>query len=36
MDARGLDDKALVNGARRSNMDELATAALDADKVFVF
>ena len=36
MDARGLDDKALMNGSRRSTMDELAAAALDADKVFVF
>jgi uncharacterized protein involved in oxidation of intracellular sulfur len=36
MDARGLDDKALMNGPRRSTMDELAAAALDADKVFVF
>jgi uncharacterized protein involved in oxidation of intracellular sulfur len=32
MDARGLDDAALVAGARRSTMDELAAATSDADK----
>jgi uncharacterized protein involved in oxidation of intracellular sulfur len=36
MDARGLDDAALMEGARRSTMDELATAAAGADKVLVF
>ena len=36
MDARGLDDTALVQGARRSAMDELAGATVDADKVLVF
>ncbi|WP_291842509.1 DsrE family protein [Bradyrhizobium sp.] len=36
MDARGLDDAALMPGARRSTMDELAAATLEADKVFVF
>ena len=36
MDARGLDDAALMVGARRSTMDELATATMDADKVLVF
>ena len=36
MDARGLDDAALMAGARRSTMDELAAATLDADKVLVF
>ncbi len=36
MDARGLDDAALTAGARRSTMDELASATIDADKVFVF
>ena len=36
MDARGLDDAALMAGARRSTMDELAAATVDADKVLVF
>ncbi len=36
MDARGLDEAALVQGARRSTMDELAAATLEADKVLVF
>jgi uncharacterized protein involved in oxidation of intracellular sulfur len=36
MDARGLEDAALLTGARRSSMDELATATTDADKVLVF
>jgi len=36
MDARGLDDAALMAGARRSNMDELAAATAEADKVLVF
>ena len=36
MDARGLDEASLVAGARRSTMDELATATLEADKVMVF
>ena len=36
MDARGLDDAALMAGARRSTMDELAAATLEADKVMVF
>ena len=36
MDARGLDDAALMAGARRSTMDELAAATLQADKVMVF
>ena len=36
MDARGLDAAALVAGARRSTMDELATATSEADKVIVF
>ena len=36
MDARGLEDAALMVGARRSTMDELATATMDADKVLVF
>ncbi len=36
MDARGLDDGALMPGVRRSTMDELAAATADADKVIVF
>ncbi len=36
MDARGLTDGEIVAGARRSTMDELAAAALEADKVLVF
>jgi uncharacterized protein involved in oxidation of intracellular sulfur len=36
MDARGLDDTALVTGAQRSTMDELAAATIKADKVVVF
>ena len=36
MDARGLDDTALIAGAHRSAMDELAAATAEADKVLVF
>ncbi len=36
MDARGLAEAELLSGARRSTMDELATATLAADKVLVF
>ena len=36
MDARGIEEASLVGGARRSTMDELATATLEADKVLVF
>lgn len=36
MDARGLNDKELVEGARRSTMTELAEETLAADKVLVF
>ena len=36
MDARGLDDGTLMTSARRSTMDELAAATLEADKVCVF
>jgi uncharacterized protein involved in oxidation of intracellular sulfur len=36
MDARGIDDAALMAGARRSTMDELAAATVDSDKVLVF
>lgn len=36
MDARGLDDAGLMDGASRSTMDELASITLEADKVLVF
>ena len=36
MDARGLGEADLLEGARRSSMDELAASALEADKVLVF
>ncbi len=36
LDARGLADADLIEGARRSTMDELAAATLAADKVLIF
>jgi uncharacterized protein involved in oxidation of intracellular sulfur len=36
MDARGLTDTELLDGARRSSMDELANATIAADKVIVY
>lgn len=36
MDARGLTETDILAGARRSSMDELAQATVDADKVVVF
>jgi uncharacterized protein involved in oxidation of intracellular sulfur len=36
MDARGLDEAAIVAGAHRGTMDELASATVEADKVLVF
>jgi uncharacterized protein involved in oxidation of intracellular sulfur len=36
MDARGISDTELIDGARRSSMDVLATATAEADKVLVF
>jgi len=36
MDARGIADTELMDGARRSTMDELAGATVEADKVLVF
>lgn len=36
MDARGLDDASLIQGARRSSMDELAATTLEAAKVLAF
>lgn len=36
MDARGLADSELMEGARRSTMDELAAATIEADKVLAY
>ena len=36
MDARGLTESDLIEGSRRSSMDELAEATVAADKVLVF
>ena len=36
IDARGIGDAELLEGARRSSMDELTTWTLEADKVLVF
>lgn len=36
MDARGIADAELLEGARRSTMDELAAATVEADKVLIF
>jgi len=36
MDARGLQEKELFEGGRRSSMDELADLTLGADRVLVF
>jgi uncharacterized protein involved in oxidation of intracellular sulfur len=36
MDARGLTDAEILEGARRSTMDELAEATLAAERVLVF
>ncbi|MFW5926758.1 MAG: DsrE/DsrF/TusD sulfur relay family protein [Wenzhouxiangella sp.] len=36
MDARGLSEDELIDGARRSTMDELAELAATADKTIVF
>ncbi len=36
MDARGMTDEDVMEGAVRSTMPELAAATLDADKVLVF
>jgi uncharacterized protein involved in oxidation of intracellular sulfur len=36
MDARGLGDGEIMEGARRSTMDELAVDTVEADKVLVF
>jgi uncharacterized protein involved in oxidation of intracellular sulfur len=36
MDARGIDQSELMEGAQRSTLDELAAATAAADKVLVF
>ena len=36
MDARGIGESELMDGARRSSMDELASATVEADRVLVF
>ena len=36
MDARGLADREILTGARRSTVDELAAETIAADKAFVF
>jgi uncharacterized protein involved in oxidation of intracellular sulfur len=36
MDARGMAEADMMDGARRSTMDELSAATLAADKVLVF
>ena len=36
MDARGMTDENVMEGARRSTMDELAAASVAADKALVF
>lgn len=36
MDARGMVETDVMDGARRSTMDELAAATLAADKVLIF
>lgn len=36
MDARGLTESEIIEGAKRSNMDELAAATLAANRVLVF
>jgi uncharacterized protein involved in oxidation of intracellular sulfur len=36
MDARGVGEAELMEGTRRSTMDELANATVEADKVLIF
>ena len=36
MDARGMTNEDVMDGARRSTMDELAAKTIEADKVLVF
>jgi uncharacterized protein involved in oxidation of intracellular sulfur len=36
MDARGLDESQLVDGARRSSLEELTDSTLWADRILTF
>jgi uncharacterized protein involved in oxidation of intracellular sulfur len=36
MDARGVAETDMLEGARRSTMDELADATLTSDKILIF
>jgi uncharacterized protein involved in oxidation of intracellular sulfur len=36
MDSRGIADTDLIEGTRRSTMDELSAAVVEADKALVF
>ena len=36
MDARGIGDAEIIEGTRRSTMDELANATIESDKALVF
>jgi uncharacterized protein involved in oxidation of intracellular sulfur len=36
MDARGISEAELMQGARRSSMDELANTTAEADKILIF
>ncbi len=36
MDARGITEAEIIPGARKSTMDELASATVEADKTLVF
>jgi uncharacterized protein involved in oxidation of intracellular sulfur len=36
LDARGIAETEIMEGARRSTMDELAAATIAADKILVF
>jgi uncharacterized protein involved in oxidation of intracellular sulfur len=36
MDARGIRDEGIIAGSRRSNLDELTTLSVSADRVLVF
>ena len=36
MDARGMNEAELLEGAQRSTMDALANATVEADKVLIF
>lgn len=36
MDARGVEDKDVIDGAKRSTMDELAASTIAAEKIIVF